>query len=88
MCHNAKTESGCETDYKLIENEEFGYCSLIKATKNVLDKLKIENVTFAKVTSTTRIEKHLIDPVALREAAINAIVYNDFTLWGSDDAYS
>lgn len=44
------------TDYKLIENEEFGYCSLIKATKNVLDKLKIENVTFAKVTSTTRIE--------------------------------
>ena len=63
----------------LIENEEYGYCSLIKATKNVLDKLKIENVTLAKVTSTTRIEKNLIDPVALREAVINAIVHNDFT---------
>ena len=63
----------------LIENEEYGYCSLIKATKNVLDKLKIENITLAKVTSTTRIEKNLIDPVALREAAINAIVHNDFT---------
>lgn len=58
----------------LIENEEYGYCSLIKATKNVLDKMKIENITLAKVTSTTRIEKNLIDPVALREAVINAIV--------------
>ena len=63
----------------LIENEEYGYCSLIKATKNVLDKLKIENTTLAKVTSTTRIEKNLVDPVALREAVINAIVHNDFT---------
>ena len=63
----------------LIENEEYGYCSLIKATKNVLDKLKIENITFTKVTSTTRIEKNLVDPVALREAVINAIVHNDFT---------
>lgn len=63
----------------LIENEEYGYCSLIKATKSVLDKLKIENVTLAKVTSTTRIEKNLIEPVALREAVINAIVHNDFT---------
>ena len=26
----------------LIENEEYGYCSLIKATKNVLDKLKMK----------------------------------------------
>ena len=63
----------------LIENEEYGNCSLIKATKNVLDKLKIENITLTKVTSTTRIEKNLIDPVALREAVINAIVHNDFT---------
>ena len=62
----------------LIENEEYGYCSLIKATKNVLDKLKIENITLTKVTSTTRIEKNLVDPVALREAVINAIVHR---LW-------
>ena len=27
----------------LIENEEYGYCSLIKATHQVLEKLKIEN---------------------------------------------
>ena len=63
----------------LIENEEYGYCSLIKAAKNVLEKMKIENVTHVKVTSTTRVEKNLVDPVALREAVINAIVHNDFT---------
>ena len=34
----------------------------------------------AKVTSTTRIEKNLIDPVALREAVISANrSYNDYT---------
>lgn len=41
----------------LIENEEYGYCSLIKATNSVLDKMKIEDVTHTKVTSTKRIKK-------------------------------
>lgn len=63
----------------LIENEEYGYCSLIKATNSVLDKMKIENVTHAKVTSTKRIEKNLVDPVAMREAIVNCIVHNDFS---------
>lgn len=63
----------------LIENEEYGYCSIIKATNSVLDKMKIENVTHTKVTSTKRIEKNLIDPVAMREAIVNCIVHNDFT---------
>lgn len=63
----------------LIENEEYGYCSLIKATYRVLDKMKIENVTHAKVTSSKRIEKNLVAPVAMREAIINCIVHNDFT---------
>lgn len=63
----------------LIENEEYGYCSLIKATNSVLEKMKIENVTQAKVTSTKRIEKNLVDAVAMREAIVNCIVHNDFT---------
>ncbi len=63
----------------MIENEEYGYCSLIKATNNVLEKMKIENVTRAKVTSTKRIEKNLVEPLPLREALINAIVHNDFS---------
>jgi len=41
--------------------------------------MKIENVTKAKVTSTSRIEKSLIEPVPLREALINAVVHNDFS---------
>ncbi len=63
----------------LIENEEYGYCSLIKATHQVLEKLKIENVTKAKVTNTQRIEKNLIASIPMREAVINTIVHSDFS---------
>jgi len=63
----------------LLENEEYGYCCLVKATKSVLEKLKIENRTFAKITDTTRLERKQIDLAALREAIINAIVHNDFS---------
>lgn len=63
----------------LIENEEYGYCSLIKATKSVLDKLEIENKTMTRITSKERIEKRLVEPIALREAVINAVVHNDYT---------
>lgn len=63
----------------LIQNEEYGYCSLIKATHQVLEKLKVENTTMAKVTSTKRIEKNLVEPIPMREAVINAIVHSDFS---------
>lgn len=63
----------------LIENNEYGYCSLIKATKQVLAKLEVENKTAALITSTTRKEQPLWEKVALREAVINAIVHNDYT---------
>lgn len=63
----------------LIENNEYGYCSLIKATHKVLDKLDVENKTAAKITYKERIEQPLWNKVALREAVINAIVHNDYT---------
>lgn len=65
---------------ELIENEEYGYCSLIKATNQVLERLRIENVTKTRVTSTRRVEQNLVEPVALREAVVNAIVHNDYTV--------
>lgn len=67
------------TRVELIENEEYGFCSLIKATKQVLDKVEVENKTFTKITSKERIEKKQWNRVALREAIINAMVHNDYT---------
>lgn len=63
----------------LIENNEYGYCSLIKATKQVLDKLAVENRTRTRITPRERIDLSLIQPIALREAVINAIIHNDYS---------
>lgn len=63
----------------LIENNEYGYCCLIKATQRVLDKLEIENRTFTKITSKRRLQKRMIEANALREAVINAIIHNDYS---------
>ena len=68
-----------KTRVNLTENNEFGYCSIIKATKQVLDKLELENKTRSRITSTTRIDTRLWHNVALREAVINAFVHNDYT---------
>lgn len=63
----------------LVENNEYGYCSLIKATKSVLDKIDLENRTATQITSKERIDQRQWNSVALREAIINSIVHNDFT---------
>ena len=63
----------------LIENNEYGYCSLIKATKSILQKLDTENRIAAHITPIERVETPLWDRVALREAVVNAIVHNDYS---------
>jgi predicted HTH transcriptional regulator len=64
----------------LLENEEYGYCSLVKATQNVLDRFEIENITQARKRGLKpRLEKKLADRIALREAIINAFVHNDYS---------
>jgi len=68
-----------ENRVNLIENNEYGYCSLIKATKSVLDKIDLENRTAATITSKERKEQRLWSAIALREAIINAFVHNDYT---------
>ena len=63
----------------LIENNEHGFCSIIKATKAVLDKIELENKTLTRITSRERQDRRLWNAVALREAIINAMVHNDYT---------
>jgi len=65
--------------YDLIESEEFGYCSLIKSCYSVLNRLRTENHTYTKITSSKRLERSMVDSKALREAVINAFVHNDWT---------
>ncbi len=63
----------------LIENEDFGNCCIIKATKNILNKLEIENKTFTKIEYPERQEIKMYDYIAVREAVVNAIVHNDWS---------
>ncbi len=64
---------------ELVESDDYGYESLIKAVKQVLDKLSLENRTLTKITERERQEKRLWNAIALREATINAFVHNDFS---------
>ncbi|MDO5111559.1 MAG: ATP-binding protein [Clostridia bacterium] len=52
---------------------------MIKATHNVLERFNIENTTQTTITSGARKDKRLAQPIALREAIVNAIVHNDYT---------
>ncbi len=64
--------------YDLIENEEYGYCCLIKAAKNVINKFEQINRTFTKINSEERMEIKMFDNIAVKEAILNAFVH---TLW-------
>lgn len=66
---------------ELMENYEYGFCSLIKATNRVLEKFKVENKIFTKITYPERKEKSMYDYTAVREVIINALVHND---WSSE----
>lgn len=65
--------------YNLIENEDFGSCSLIKSMENVLNKINIENRTFTKIEVPTRKEIKLFDYNAIKELITNAFVHNDWS---------
>ncbi|MFD1553699.1 transcriptional regulator [Putridiphycobacter roseus] len=63
----------------LAENTDFGYESLIKATKQTLAKFDLENKTHSRITGSERVDQRPWSPIALREAILNAFVHNDFT---------
>ncbi len=53
------------TRVDLAKNNAYGYCSLVKATKQLLDKVELENKTYARITGKAQRE--------------DAIVHNDYT---------
>ena len=71
------TYSGTDA-YDLIESEEYGYCSLIKACKNVINKFEQINKTYTRITSEDRKEVKMFDIISIKEAITNAFVH---TLW-------
>ena len=73
----AKYSGKTRTD--LIESNEYGHECLVKATKQVIDKIAVENRTNTKITAKERQQANLWNSIALREAIINAFVHNDYT---------
>jgi len=73
----AKYVSSTRAD--IVENNEYGNACLIRAAKQVIDKIELENRTLSRITSKERENQRLWNPIALREAIINAFVHNDFT---------
>ena len=63
----------------LIENRDYGRCSLVKALKAVLDRVAVENTIFTKIGYPLRQEREMIDSTAMREAIVNAVVHNDYS---------
>jgi predicted HTH transcriptional regulator len=63
----------------LIENRDFGKCSLVKALKGILDRMEVENTIFTKIGYPLRKEQEMIDSTAMREAVVNAVVHNDYS---------
>lgn len=64
--------------YNLVENEDFGFCSLIKITDNILNKIRLENKTYTKIETPTRKEIKMYDYNAVKELITNALVHNDW----------
>ena len=63
----------------LVENRDYGRCSLVKALKSILERVEVENTVFTQITYPLRQETELINSIAIREAIINAVVHNDYS---------
>lgn len=74
----------------LVESTQLGEIPLFETARHILGKLKYLNGTETIVTDERRLEYSKLDPLAIREMVINAIVHNDYMLgmpqidWYSD----
>lgn len=65
---------------ELDEKSEYGYQCLIRAIDRMMDRLEAENYAMSMIGKATRADKRLMDMACLREAFINAIAHNDWTI--------
>lgn len=61
--------------FDLIECEEYGYCCLIKAAKNVINKFEQVNKTYTKIGYDNRKEVKKFEFVPVKEAITNAFCH-------------
>ena len=71
------------TRMELIENRDYGRGSLVKALKEVLSRVDVENTIYTRIGFPLRKEKEKINSIAMREAVINAVVHNDYSYGAS-----
>jgi predicted HTH transcriptional regulator len=80
---SVKIESYAGADRsEFLESTECGRRCLIAAAQKTLERLKAETelYSFSKLTARKWLKKERVNPTALNEAAINAIVHNDYDL--------
>lgn len=65
---------------ELDEKSEYGHQCLLRAIDRMTDRLEAENYTLSKIEGARRKDKRLMDMSSLREAFINAIAHNDWTV--------
>ena len=65
---------------ELDEKSEYGHQCLLRAIDRMTDRLEAENYTLSKIEGVRRKDKRLMDMSSLREAFINAIAHNDWTM--------
>lgn len=65
---------------ELDEKSEYGHQCLLRAIDRMADRLEAENYTLSRIEGARRKDKRLMDMSSLREAFINAIAHNDWTL--------
>ena len=62
----------------LVENLECGNCCILRVADRILEKLKVENKIFIRVTSGGRVEVAMYDMDIVKEAVTNALIHTNY----------
>jgi len=65
---------------EIFEKSDYGSKCLLSSIEKILARVDVENLTYSDTSVRPRVDKKLIDPFCLKEAIINSIVHNDWTI--------